>query len=233
MAEEQKYTNGNGVGKLERTYRLSLNVGSRMMLRFGWGDGALELPGELVGYTHYEYLLAHIQPAPGLLARVGQGEPVHVRFMSDGEACIFQTEVIGHLNRPSLILAMAYPHTMNTVQVRKHKRISCALPVRVVPVGSGEPQKIAGIISDISRGGCRLLIDMRGQSACRGIAVGGLVNLVVPLDVEKDLENIQATVKNVETEQHRMLIGLSFEPMPSRTGQLLESFLANTEILLS
>lgn len=233
MAEDIKDLAASGAceGKLERTYRLALSMGSRMMLRFGWGDAksSLNLPAELVGYVHYEYLLVRVQPTPGLLPRVNQGEPVRVRFMSNGDAAMFQTEILGHLNRPSIVLALAYPHTMNTVQVRKHKRISCALPVRVAKDG----QKIAGIISDISRGGCRLLIDMRGQGGCRAINVGDSVSLVVPLDMEKGLENIQAMVKNIETEQFRMIMGLFFEPMHSGTMQLLETFLTNTEILLS
>lgn len=232
MAEDN--INYASAGKLERTYRLTLNIGARMMLRFGWGDGKniLELPGNLVGYQHYDYLLVQTRPAPGLLARIGQGDPVRVGFLSEGEASIFQTEVIGHLNRPSIILALAYPHTMNSVQVRKHKRVACALPVRVVPE-VGDEQKISGIISDLSRGGCRLIIDVRGQSACRSLNVNDTVSLVVPLNVETDMENIQAIIKNIETEQHRMIMGLSFQPMSIRKGQLLESFLANTEILLS
>lgn len=216
--------------RLERTYRLDLRVGARLMLRLGWGsEKIMELPAELVGYSHYEFMLARVRPVPGLLNRLNQGELVQVRFLSDGEAAIFQTEIIGHLIRPGVVLVLAYPHTMNTVQVRRHKRLDCALPVRAAKDG----WKLSGIISDISRGGCRLVLDMRGQSPARSLAVGDALELVAPLDIEKGLENIQAKIRSIETEQYRMIMGLCFEPMPGRTAQLLEAFLNDTEILLS
>lgn len=220
-----------GEMRLERTYRLDLRVGARAMLRFGWGDGknALELPAELIGYSHYEFMLVRVQPVPGLLQRTGHGELVQMRFLSDGEATIFQTEIISYLQRPGIILTLAYPQTMNIVQVRKHKRLACVLPVRAGKDG----RKLSGIISDLSRGGCRMIADVRGQSAFRSLAVGDILELVVPLDIEKGLENIKAMVRNVETEQFRMILGLSFEPMSSQTLQLLDNFLSNTEILLS
>lgn len=203
-----------------------------MMLRFGLDDdSALDFVGELIGYSYYEFMLVRVQPVPGLLPRIKQGERVHVRFLSDGEAAIFQTSIISHLTRPVLLLALAYPQTMKTVQVRKHKRLCCALPVWV---GKSE-QRVRAIISDISRGGCRLALDMRGNSASRSLAPGAVLDMELPLSLslQHGLEKVQARVKSVETEQHRMILGLCFEPMPTRTAQLLETFLANTEVLIS
>lgn len=219
-----------GEVRLERTYRLELRVGERMMLRFGWGDvkSSLETPAELVGYGHYEFMLVRVQPSPGLLPHLAQGERVHVRFLSEGMAAIFQTEVLSHLTRPGIVISLAYPHVMNTVQVRKHKRLACALPVAAECDGASLP----GIISDISRGGCRMILDIRGQSRAKSLALGDALRLRAPLALDKPLEPIEATVKNVETEQHRLIMGLAFGPMPAKTAQMLGTFLANTEILL-
>lgn len=220
-----------GEVRLERTYRLDLRIGERMMLRLGWGDekNSLEAQGELVGYGHYEFILVRLQPAPGLLPRICQGERVTVRFLSEGAAAIFQTEVIGHLTRPSVIVALAYPTVMNTVQVRRFKRVTCALPVLVSKGG----QQGNAIISDISRGGCRMIMDVRGQSIAKNLAVDDKMEIHVPLDLNKPLEVIPVCTKNIETEQHRAIMGLAFESMPNQTGQLLDVFLTNTEILLA
>lgn len=216
--------------RLERSYRLELHIGARMMLRFGWGNekNSTEVSGELVGYTHYEFLLVRVQPSPGLLPRINQSECVSVRFLNEGAASLFQTSILGHISRPSLILSLAYPNFMNTLQIRRHKRVSCALPVII----GHKEQKGSGIINDLSRGGCRLIMDMRGQSLTRDINVGDTIELNVPLDLAKGLEVLHAVVKNAEIEQYRLIMGLAFQPMHSQSEQLLEAFLANTEILL-
>lgn len=220
-----------GQARIERAYRLDLQIGSPAMIRFGWGDekNCMELQGEIVGYSHYEFLLIRVRPTPGILQRIHVGELLNVRFMNDGGAVIFQTELLGHLSRPGIILALAYPNVMNTVQVRKYKRVSCALPI----IATQNGQKISGIISDISRGGCRLVMDLRGQSAAKNLEVGENIDMHAPLDLSKGLELIRTTIKNIETEQFRLIIGLSFEPMSSQAEQTLEAFLFNTEVLLN
>ena len=221
-----------GEMRMERAYRLDLHVGTRMMLRFGWGEEkhAIKVPGELVGYAHYEFIIVRVMPVPGLLPRVSQGGMVSVRFLNnDGAANIFQTEMLSYLSRPTLLLTLAYPQMTNTVQVRKHKRIASTLPVLVTK----DKQEASGIISDISRGGCRLIMDMRGQDFVRQISVGDKLNILVPLKLRENLDSIYTTVKNIETDQFRLIMGLAFEPLPNNVFQQLSTFLSNTQILLS
>lgn len=220
-----------GEMRMERTYRLNLRIGTRMLLRFGWGDekNAMDVPAEIVGYSHYEFIILRLQPAPGLLPRINQGGRVSARFLSDRAANLFQSEILGHLSRPALLVTLAYPNIMNTVQVRKHKRINSTLPVLVKKDG----MEAAGIISDISRGGCRLVMDVRGQGLARVTAIGDKLELLVPLELRKNLENIYTTVRNIETEQYRMIMGLSFQPLSPEASRQLDAFLANSQILLA
>lgn len=220
-----------GQQRMERASRLDLAIGQRLLLRFGWGDEkvATEIPCELLGYSHYEYMIVRLQPVPGLLARLTPGALITARFLYDGGAASFQAEILTHITRPSLILFLSYPGSLNTVKIRQHKRLTCALPVSV-DTSNGTA---IGIISDISKGGCRMVMDIRGQSAARALQSGDQVVVQAMLSACGEPESINAIVKNVDQEQFRLVLGLAFSNLDADCAERLERFLSETLLLLS
>ncbi|MDL2285367.1 flagellar brake protein [Desulfovibrio sp. OttesenSCG-928-F07] len=223
-------TTPEGKMRVEHAHRLDLSVGGRMLLRFGFSGESTtrEYTAELTGYSHYEFILVRMQPVPGLNSRLTPGSLVNVRFLHNGAAATFQAEILSYVTKPAFLLFLSYPNTLSTVKVRKHQRLTCALPV-TVRAGS---DSVPGIISDISLGGCRLVMDMRGHPEARNLQVNDRITLSAQLTATGAPADIGATIKNIEHDQFRLRMGLSFADLPEQTSERLEQFLDSTQMLM-
>lgn len=208
--------------------RLALEVGTRMAVTLGSQQGPEgRIAADLVGMVHFEYLILRLPWVPGLRSRLVGGVSATVRFVSEGELCGFQAPVMTHIAKPSLLLFLEYPEVVEKLALRQHKRVQCALPVQLHS-RRGDAQ---GVIADLSRGGCRMAIDMRGQQGLRQTVVEDVMVLRVPLNPEGIPLAVTCTVRSIEIEINRMQLGLSFTEGDNDFWTALESFLTTAYLL--
>jgi c-di-GMP-binding flagellar brake protein YcgR len=84
--------------------------------------------------------------------------PVRIQLTRPDGIYVFPTRVIGRsADHPSLVLA--WPDTSDQVQRRNHVRVGITVPVRLVlrDTEEGETREIAGLSTDFSVGGARLV----------------------------------------------------------------------------
>ncbi|MDL2210890.1 flagellar brake protein [Desulfovibrio sp. OttesenSCG-928-O18] len=216
--------------KMQRTtgVRLSLEVGTRMAVTFGSQQGADgRIAADLVGMVHFEYLILRLPWVPGLRSRLVGGATATVRFVSDGELCGFQSPILTHIAKPSLLLFLEYPEVVEKLALRQHKRVQCALPVQLHS-RRGDAQ---GVIADLSRGGCKMALDVRGQQGLRQTVVEDVMVLRVPLNSEGIPLAVTCTVRSVEVDTSRMQLGLSFTEADNEFWTALEAFLTTAYLL--
>jgi len=219
-------------GKTQRAtgVKLSLEIGTRMALTL---DGMQQAPesriaADLVGMVHFEYVILRLPWVPGLRTRLVGGVSTTVRFVSSGDLCGFQSPVLTHIPKPSLLLFLKYPDVIEKVTLRQHKRVQCGLPVQVKsPRGDTN-----GVIADMSQGGCRMAIDVYGLQDLRQTVAEDVIVLHVPLNAEGPPQAVTCTVRSVSFTANRMQVGLSFTEAESEFWEALENFIT-TSILLT
>ncbi len=218
----------------EITPRLTINIGSKVLMRFGLTAGSSqesssgEIQAELVGLSHYEYLILRLPPMPGLLSKLAMGISIKVRFIHEGTACLFAAEVLAYVTKPALLVFISYPQSLEALPLRQHRRITCAIPALI----RSRVGDLKGIICDLSNGGCRLVLDMRGQSTARQLQVGENAVLQASLSPDGAPNAVSATLRSVEMEQFRFVSGVSFDSADDRFWASLESFLESASNLL-
>ena len=206
---------------IEHTPKLELAPSARLMVRFGWDTNLAsdEMAGEMVGCVHYEFLVLRFYPKPGLLARLLPGAQARVRFMHEGVASECTLSVISHITRPALLVFLTYPRILSTLNIRQFKRIQSALPALLLY----NETSLRGSVSDVSQGGCQLVIDARGQAAARSLQGGETATLQLCLDADGTTSSAPCTLRNIETEQFHAFAGLAFNnPSPDFQQRLTD-----------
>ena len=187
--------------------RLQLDQNSRVYVRVNpMSQKSQPLQGEFLGTCHYEFLILRLPSVPGLLNKLLPQTRIEVRYMSDGAVSTFTTEIINYSVKPSLLLFTTYPDRMSIMETRRHHRVMCALPI-IINTPKGDA---VGIICDLSLGGCRIALEMTGQTTVRELAVGDNLVLQTVLSAEGLISGSAAIVRNVEVSGTRVTAGISF-----------------------
>ena len=207
--------------------RLGLDVGMRMSLSLLHEDGEGRITAELVGLVHFEYLVLRLPWIPGLRTRLVAGAVVTVRFISDGVLCGFQSEIITHVGKPSLLLFVIYPDVVEKLSIRQHKRIQCALPAQLHS-SRGDAK---GLLANISQGGCRMLLDARKQTELRQSVAGDELVLRFHLEADSIAKAAKCDVRSVNADSSRIVLGISFTGKDPEFIVALQSFLEQASML--
>jgi len=209
--------------------RLPLDVGMHMSISLGnlGEDRDKRIAVELVGLVHFEYLILRLPWIPGLRARLIPEAGVTVRFISDGVLCAFQSVIITHVGKPSLLLFLQYPETMEKLSLRRHKRVRCALPARV----HGHRGDAKGVVVNLSQSGCRLLLDASKKTEFIRSVAGDELALQFALDAESRVNTVTCVIRNVKTDNNRILLGLSFVGIEPDFAETLRFFLEQADLL--
>lgn len=187
--------------------KLGLDQNTRVFVRLNpLSQQSQPLHGEFLGTSHYEFMIIRLPSVPGLLNKLLPQTRVEIRYMQEGAVHTFTTELISYTIKPSLLLFTSYPDRMSIMDTRKHHRVLCALPILMhSPKGDAE-----GLICDLSLGGCRVSLELTGQSDMRELMVGDSVVLQTIFTADGLPCGSKAVVRNVEMAGTRVATGLSF-----------------------
>ena len=209
--------------------KLSLEIGTRMAVSIGGQNQGPEgrIAADLVGMAHFEYIILRLPWVPGLRSRLVGGVSATVRFVSNGELCGFQSPVLTHIAKPSLLLFLTYPEVIEKLALRQHKRVQCALPVQF----HSRRGDASGVIADLSQGGCRMAVDVRGQQGLRQTVAEDVIILRLPLNTEGIPLAVTCTVRSVSMDANKMQVGISFTEANNEFWAALETFLTTAYLL--
>ncbi len=187
--------------------KIGLDLNSRVLVRLNpLGQKIPPLQGEFLGGRHYEFLIISLPSIPGLLKYLIPMSVIEISYMSEGSVATFRVDILSYAAKPSLLLFTGYPDRIRIKETRRHRRITCALPVSL----HSAKGDAAGMIMDLSMGGCRLALDLAGQSAMRDLAVGDWVVMQTVLNTDGLPCGGSAAVRNVEIGGSKLVTGLSF-----------------------
>lgn len=208
--------------------KLALELNTRVFIILNpLGGGGVPLQGEYLGASHYEYLILRLPSIPGLVKKLMPQVRIQVQYHSGGSANKFTTEVLNYSTRPALLLFTSYPDRMSVLETRKHQRVTCALPIGIAtPYGDA-----IAVLRDLSKGGCRLTLEMTGQSSIRRLSIGDRVVLQVPLSALEPPSRCIGIVRSVETAVSLLYVGVAFDESNRVFGDALSAYLELASIL--
>jgi hypothetical protein len=208
--------------------KLGLELNTRVFVRLNpLSRRSVPLQGEFLGISHYDFLILRLPSVPGLVKKLLPHTRVEIRYLTEGAVNTFTTEIITHSFKPTLLLYTTYPDRMSILETRKHQRISCALPITLL-----SPQGDAvGVIWDLSMGGCRIAVELKGQSAMRQLAVNDTVVLQTILSANGQPSRGIGVIRSAEIAGSRLSLGLSFDENSKSFIEALTGYLDLVQVL--
>ncbi len=209
--------------------KLDMELNSRLYIKINPLDKEVRpMQGEFLGISHFDFLILKIPSMPGLLPRLLPRTMIEVRFMQAGAVNTFLTEIITHTVKPAFLLYTTYPDRLSILEMRRHLRNFCSLPIFINTPHGGA----LGIISDLSTGGCRVILELKGQSTMRKLEVGDQLLLQTVFSANGKPNNGGGAVRNVESSGSRLIIGISFNTDEPEFTAALKDYLELARLLV-
>lgn len=145
MTEEQKVQRST-------QFELHVGLGAPMLLQATGTDSNIK--SELVGLARNEFLIIRMPLIPGARNIFVDGKQLIVRYLSEGTIFGFRAYILKSVFKPAPLVFIDYPTEVEKIDLRRYKRAECALPCKVHSKGG----IIAGILLDLSEGGCKVSI---------------------------------------------------------------------------
>jgi c-di-GMP-binding flagellar brake protein YcgR len=186
--------------------RLNIAIGTVLSISSRSG---IRLTARVLGICEGGSIIAHIPGA--IYVDLVEGDEVAVRYFEGRAACGFKTTVLRRCTTPYPYFHLAYPDSIQDVEVRESERISCLIPAMVK---SSAGTQVEVQIRDLSSSGALLV------SADSLGVTGDAVQLSVELSlgpVKRSLQ-LSATIRNVQTSQGEQgaqrRFGVRFKALP-------------------
>jgi c-di-GMP-binding flagellar brake protein YcgR len=206
---------------------LQLKVGDRMQLQPPKQATDERCMVRLIGYVEGLSVLVTSPFQGGQRLQLFEGEELVVRAFTGRDAFGFATEVVKSVKHPFEYLHLAYPTTIQALQVRKAVRVATDIIASVSAYNRDDMEPVSAIVADVSSSGALIAT---GEAIGE---VGDLLRIVFRVrlhGVDSDL-TVDAFVRNryadylpcggVATVHH----GVEFSALAPTDAMILESLI--------
>lgn len=205
--------------------KLDIKLGTRMLMSLNGSDG--KHGTELIGLNSYEYLILKMPMVPGIRNRMMPGEALTIRYMLQGTIIGFKTHVITQISKPSALVFVEYPDTLEQYELRSYKRLKCLIPAEIH--SSHGVQKAA--IVDLSAGGCKLCFEVKGSDSIRKLATEEMLVIKANLFAGED-STLSCICRNVEIDKSTMTVGAAFSGLEDGVAKRLQEYIETVSTFL-
>lgn len=185
-------------------YQVDFHTGQRCLLQFKMEGHKYQ--GTILGIEPYSFVIARLPRAPGIQNCLTPNQQVVVRLEQGGTLFGFTSVVLSSSLKPAPIIMFSYPENVQGLQFRQHKRTRCMLPAQV----QSEFISTGVLVTDISMGGCRVVVDWRDKEQAFNMMAGDTLDLSMHLDGDEPQVVSAALMSKKELKRHYSL-GLKFE----------------------
>lgn len=184
----------------------------------------MRIQAEVFGHTPGRYVALHSsgrRPNASLSTlELRIGDELTVRFLFDGIAYAFTSDVTHLSAHPEPLTFLRYPQAVAQVSVRRYRRLACRLPCNLLdPTGV----RIPALLLDISEGGGKVAI--RGfqddDSATRAVVT---IELNLPSSAG-GVHQLAGEVIRTDGQESTVLAGIRFERPQTEVVQSLSTYL--------
>ena len=175
---------------------------------------------EAFGRIREEFILLAPPASASFKDLLNKDQPITARYMDvQGSIFGFKSTVVGTIARPSPILIITHPFTVESVNLRRHDRVQCFLPSTLFHEGA----EMTGYIVNISAGGAKFVWPLadgnipefpkNAEAFCQFRMPGADNELYA-----------RSVVKSTTLDGKRCIIGLKFEELEEENKRLITDY---------
>ena len=213
MSEEKKIKNSN------QGMRLNVELSNPLSIQIEGMEGHFK--SILVGLVPQEYLIIRIPSFLPDQNQLHEGKHLTVQYQSLGKIYVFLSNIIGLVDKPYPLIFLSYPETVDSLHRRKNPRVNCYIPA----IANLEKTELKGVISDISRNGCKFIIKVPSILQLQQILVVNDIKLSFPLSGMRGMQNFQGKVRNTTQDKERIAWGIEFEKLDAEISNSIETYI--------
>jgi c-di-GMP-binding flagellar brake protein YcgR len=185
---------------------LSIGIGTKLQFQLGEKGGEFKAAGILVGMIPDEYLLIRVPAIPGILSRLNEGDPIVVRYVYAGNVFGFTSTVVTCIQKPALVVFLAYPNAVEAMNLRKGQRMECLFPATL----KTDMADHKAVIVDISLGGCKICLDHEAVESS-SIDIDQTIGISFLLTGMAEEQVINGKIRNLKKDSQFSEMGVQFD----------------------
>lgn len=203
-----------------RKMSFMIDVGTQLKIEIVGVENRLNC--NLVGMKPDKYLI--IETLPGdVFKLLSEGKTAIIRYLYFGNIFGFKSKILNLIGKPYNLIFLSYPKSVESHNLRKNARIHCHIPATATIQNS----KISGVIMDISVSGCQYAISESKNVSAEIVKTEEPVQLVFPFFGMEGSQTVQATIRHVDNDDKRIMLGLRFEQLDAEILKALEHYIKN------
>ena len=206
---------------------LNIGLGTRLQVQLSGMEG--QFKSNMIGMEPERYLIVQVPMMTGILNKLHEGNRATLRYLYSGYIYGFTSSVMHFSTKPAPLLFLAYPKTVEIIELRKSKRVDCFFPGQAII----QEYEYPGAIVDISSGGCKFSLDSSSEAKVPQIEVGEAINLLFQLLGSSQRHSANGNVRSISRDQAKVVLGIEFDVLDADTvgsiEALIESFWINDE----
>ncbi len=199
--------------------RLNVEFGSQLLIEID--EIGQSYKGVLIGLEPQEYLIVRMQLPSEFYDQLIDGQKFVVRYKALGNEFGFISHVIGLIETPQKLVFISYPERVESIEVRKERRVGCYIPATV----HLDDKKVKGIISDVSAQGCRFIIKLPEHLQPRQLQLVETVTLFFPFMGMDGVQSFSGKVCNTSIDRKRISMGLEFRKIDPSVVRKIENYI--------
>lgn len=196
--------------KKTREVCIGLEFGTLLNVHF---DGVGSAKTSIIGIDRDKYLIIKPPALNGLETKLFKKNQTVISYLHEGMIYGFRCTLIGYIKTPFPLLILSYPEAAETVNLRKHKRLTCLLNGKL----QSNSLAFKTIILDISPSGCRLVIPDPAGLDMALVSLGSRVKIGAELEEPEGGVSFDACVKNLQKDGNGLVLGLEFNKVTDQT----------------
>ena len=174
------------------------------------------LATRVLGWQKDVFLMTHAIYVNGQPAKLTNGDHCKIRFLKDGIAYGFESEIISILFFPFPLMFLKYPTTVETLQLRVSPRCKVDLPATFTDA-AGNVIASDAVLLDLSEGGCGLKVPMRQGLALSPDSAYKIMFQII----DKEL-TISLGLRKIDKKgDYAFFLGMEFLDMPPQDKETL------------
>ncbi|HPA15513.1 MAG TPA: flagellar brake protein [Desulfobacterales bacterium] len=203
---------------LNEGMRLNIELGSQLLIQVEGIEKSFK--SNLVGLMPQEFLIIEM-PSSYKISGLQRGKHLFVNYLSLGNAYEFDSSILGIISEPFPLLFLSYPEKVQKLDLRKNSRVNCYIPA----IANLKKTELKGVISDISRTGCRFIIKVPPILQLQQILVVDEIKISFPLTGMNDVFEFPGIVRNTTQDKERIAWGIEFEKLDSEVSSKIDDYI--------
>lgn len=191
-----------------------LSVGLPLKISFALDRQKVMYGSTLLGWKDHAWLVCEWPLQLGHDQQITGGTPCTVSYLHEGKLVGYRSEIRDLLASPVPLLFLAYPSTVEEINLRKHLRVPANEPILVMQADRDRvPDSVlpvddyfSGLLKDLSESGCSVVLVRRPA----WLRPGATVRLEFELPGLGHITNLTGVVKNADVRAGSEMIGIEF-----------------------